>query len=72
MTPEQFRAMKEMLDQAEHHDYCMNRKTWDAFKRECWPGHGQIPPGAVRVWIDDKMADNECRPGTPNTGYRVR
>jgi hypothetical protein len=41
-------------------------------KLECWPGHEQVPPGAVRIWIDNKMADDECRRGVPSTGYRVR
>lgn len=53
-------------------DISMNRKTWDEFRERYWPGRATVPPGAVRVWIDNQMGDGECRPGVPNTGYRAR
>jgi hypothetical protein len=60
-------------------DVYMNAKTWDEFRQRYWPGHAQVPPGPVRVWIASKgkdgrdtVPDGVCLTGHPGTFYRVR
>jgi hypothetical protein len=74
-----FDQIARMMQQPGGGDVSMNATTWNEFRERYWPGHAQIPPGPMRVWIAMKdkkgretLPDGVCRPGRPSTGYRVR
>lgn len=62
-------AIKAILDNPTEPHYCMNGRTWAAYKSAYYAGR-MVPPNARRrIWIDPTVGDGECRPGLPNTGW---